>query len=82
MYPDCTVHPNIGEQWKRLQNIGGGTFGDVYLEELNQLLGENRELRAVKIVDKQRMKVHGIDYKKELVALATFSKKEVLYKKL
>lgn len=80
---ECTTHieyktdrargirqEKIQKKWHRKQSIGQGAFGKVWLEIARE--DDNIEKRAVKIIDKSCMR--GFDYKKELLALAKFSK--------
>src|ERR1700722_5764778 len=60
----------VERRWYREQRIGQGTFGKVWLEVTRE--DDDVEKRAVKIIDKNCML--GLDYKKELLALAKFSK--------
>ena len=61
-------------RWQRTgEHLGGGTFGQVYLEKCMEI-GKTEEKRAMKIIKK----IGSIDYKRELEALAVLSyKKEV-----
>jgi hypothetical protein len=67
----------IEKQWRRVKCIGEGTFGRVW-QELHYQLDGPQEVRAVKVIDKRRMKERNVDFRKELLALAKFSKDEVL----
>ena len=60
----------VEKRWYRETNIGHGAFGKVWLEVTRD--DGDVEKRAVKIIEKNCM--HGLDYKKELLALAKFSK--------
>ena len=71
------VREKVERRWKRMERIGEGAFGQVWRELLCQS-GNSQEARAVKVVDKQRMRMYNVDFKKELLALAKFSKNEVL----
>ena len=89
VFPEHTLHftykknrarggqEKIEKQWNRMESIGEGTFGRVW-RELHCQLGGNQEVRAVKVIEKQRIKAYKVDFKKELLALAKFSKDEVL----
>jgi hypothetical protein len=57
----------VERKWVKKNDLGRGTFGDVWLEK-NQLGG----IRAVKGVKKNLN--NGIDYHKELLAMAKLSK--------
>jgi hypothetical protein len=88
VFPEHTVHvtyrinralgerERIEKQWKRMESIGEGTFGQVW-RELHCREDGHEEFRAVKVIEKRRMRAYNVDYKKELLALAKFSKKEV-----
>jgi hypothetical protein len=67
----------IQKQWKRTERVGEGAFGQVW-RELHRRQDGHQEVRAVKVIEKQRMRQYNVDFKKELLALATFSKPEVL----
>jgi hypothetical protein len=59
-------------RWQRkCEHLGGGTFGQVYLEKCMEI-GKTEEKRAVKTIKK----IGSIDYKRELEALAVLSYKE------
>jgi hypothetical protein len=60
-----------------MECIGEGAFGQVWRELHCQADGQ-QEARAVKVIEKQRMRAYNVDFKKELLALAKFSKNEVL----
>jgi hypothetical protein len=89
VFPEYTLHvsyrPNrargvrekIETKWKRMDSIGEGAFGQVW-RELHCQSDGTPDIRAVKIIEKQRMRAYNIDFKKELLALAKFSKDEVL----
>ncbi|PVH83037.1 kinase-like protein [Cadophora sp. DSE1049] len=93
--PRCVVHtihksdPELGirkvvvqERWvTRKPELGFGLFGPIRLEErLVPAQSYKRTQRAVKVLHKQQMKRRNFDYKKELLALAKFSRsKFVLY---
>lgn len=57
----------VDQRWDNVEQIGHGAMGQVVL----QTLGEKK--RAVKKIYKQQVEYYGIDYKRELDALATFS---------
>ena len=71
------THPDGGgrkekvERWYRKQKIGQGAFGEVWLDVRRE--DDDVEKRAVKIIDKSCCRV---DYKRELLALATFSQRQ------
>jgi hypothetical protein len=55
------------KKWTKHDHLGSGTFGEVWLEK-DQLGGT----RAVKAIQKKRNT--GVDYHKELLAMANLSK--------
>ena len=77
---DCTLQcvktsfsgPRTWQVWKRARLLGGGRFGKVWQESLE---GPNGDwlYRAVKVCPQEEMKSAGVDYKRELSALAAFS---------
>ena len=89
--PDHTLHvsyrPNrargvrekVVTKWQRVACVGEGAFGKVWREQHQQPDGTH-QVRAVKIIGKQGMSASRVDFKKELLALAKFSKEEVLKK--
>ncbi|OCL14751.1 kinase-like protein, partial [Glonium stellatum] len=60
------------EFWRRKERIGGGSFGQVWLEECVKGC-RGPKLRAVKEITTTR---HNIDYTRELEAIALFSHKK------
>ena len=62
----------VEKRWYRERTIGHGAFGRVWLEVTRE--DGNAQERALKIIDKSRMLSLDVDYKKELLALAKFSK--------
>ena len=64
----------IVKRWRRQELLGSGSFGDVWLEVLQD---QPDMKRAVKVLQKRRMKDAKIDYTKELKALAEFSRAKV-----
>jgi hypothetical protein len=63
----------VEKRWYRQTNIGHGGFGAVWLEVRRE--GESiKAQRAVKEINKGRMKAVKIDYRTELLALAKLSK--------
>lgn len=64
----------IVKRWRRQELLGSGSFGDVWLEVLQD---QPDMKRAVKVIQKRRMKDAKIDYTKELKALAEFSRAKV-----
>src|SRR6201999_1323689 len=82
---ECTTHieyqanraqgirrEKVEKRWDRKQLLGHGTFGEVWLEVRQE--DDDVKKRAVKIINKSRVLGLGVDYKKELLALAKFSK--------
>lgn len=62
--------------WERVENLGEGAYGTVWLEKL--VSGEcSVSERAVKIMKKQVQKSKTIDYSRELEAIAKFSHPKV-----
>ena len=64
----------IVRRWRRQELLGSGSFGDVWLEVLQD---QPDMKRAVKVIQKRKMKDAKIDYTKELKALAEFSRAKV-----
>jgi hypothetical protein len=63
-------------QWQReCKHLGGGTFGQVYLEKCIEA-GRTEERRAVKKIKK----IHSIDYERELEVLALLSYKKRVHR--
>ena len=67
------VRETIETKWTREDVIGQGSFGRVWREIHNQPDGK-KNTRAVKVLEKRSMDVYKVDIKKELLALAKFSK--------
>lgn len=65
--------------WKREEHLGRGSFGEVWSYRCLRCLpnGKTPELQAVKMVSKPRMADCGINYYKELEAIAKFSQPKV-----
>jgi hypothetical protein len=62
----------VEETWQRHQELGNGTFGQVWLERC--VAGpRDGQLRAVKAIPKDRTSSANIDYARELEAMAKFS---------
>lgn len=78
IYSDHTVHirkvlrVEEREMWKHVKKIGWGSFGTVWLQEKMSEMAGHREQRAVKVLEKGKMKQMNIDYMKELEALTEF----------
>jgi hypothetical protein len=64
----------VEKRWYRERTIGHGAFGKVWLEVTRE--DDDVQKRALKIIDKSRMLGLHVDYKKELLALAKFSKEK------
>ncbi len=65
----------LEERWDNVRPIGGGSFGEVW----QQKQSDSNEQRAVKILRKHQMKSWGIDYEREIEALAKFDKAQVSF---
>jgi serine/threonine protein kinase len=61
----------VEKRWYRRKRIGSGGFSKVWLEATQE---DDNKKRAVKIIDKDYLE--GWDWKKELLALAEFSKEQ------
>ena len=61
----------IERRWDNTTRIGHGSFGEVWLQK------SQGDERAVKKLSKYRMEDLGIDYRKELDAMACFSRPRV-----
>lgn len=59
----------IVKKWRKKYDIGEGSFGKVWLE-----VEEDGSERAVKAISRRLCSYNGIDYKKELLAMAKLSK--------
>ncbi|RDW94234.1 uncharacterized protein DSM5745_01556 [Aspergillus mulundensis] len=75
----CTVdteyalNERVQRKWyRRPEPLGQGAYGKVWLEQSET----NKEQRAVKVIEKGRMQLVTIDYKREILALAKFSKRQ------
>ena len=64
----------VERRWKRHQTIGEGGFGSVWLE---RDMGNLALARAVKTIKKSQIRQSMFDYKRELKAMAEFSKPKV-----
>jgi hypothetical protein len=71
------VREKVEEKWMPMEIVGEGAFGMVR-KELCTLEDGHESVRAVKIIEKRKMAMFNIDFKKELLALSKFSKDEVL----
>ena len=88
VFPEHTLHvvykinrargerERIEKRWKRMEIVGEGTFGQVR-RELHYREDGHQEVRAVKAIERHRIRAYNVDFKKELLALAKFSKPEV-----
>ena len=65
----------VDERWDNVRPIGYGSFGEVW----QQTRKSSNEQRAVKVLRKQQMKSWGINYEREIEALAKFDKAEVSF---
>jgi Protein tyrosine and serine/threonine kinase len=65
----------VEKKWYKKQCIGNGGFGKVWLEA-TQDDDDDVEKRTVEIINKAKMRPLRVDYNKELLALAKFSKQE------
>lgn len=87
--PDCTVNffyredpergifrQKVETRWNRIEQLGVGGFGEVWLEQKVEGPGA-LTARAVKLVNKARMKRYDVNFKREITALARFSKPQV-----
>ena len=63
----------VEERWDNVRPIGYGSFGEVWQQKRKS----SNEQRAVKVLRKQQMKSWGINYEREIEALAKFDKAEV-----
>ncbi|KAJ8058627.1 hypothetical protein OCU04_012803 [Sclerotinia nivalis] len=68
----------IVEEWQNEGTLGRGGFGKVSLQ--GEVNGDGK--RAVKELEKYKMRRDGVDYKKELVALIQFSREEFAREKV
>ncbi|MCJ1377232.1 hypothetical protein MMC17_000324 [Xylographa soralifera] len=88
--PEYTLHvttqsdPTLGvrkqkieTKWYRKKLLGRGSFGQVYLESDSQV-DENAQIRAVKILEKDDLQQAGVDWRKEVAALAKLSRPKYL----
>jgi hypothetical protein len=65
----------VEKKWYRGDHsVGGGAFGEVWVEHDNEVPDAATAVRAVKVISKGFMKRKGLDYKHELIALAKLSK--------
>ena len=65
----------LEERWDNVRPIGYGSFGEVW----QQKQSDSNEQRAVKILRKHQMKSWGINYEREIEALARFNKAQVSF---
>jgi hypothetical protein len=89
IHPDFVLHTSyeghrtgtrrkqkVEKKWYIWRQLGSGFFGEVRLE-VDSPDERLADTRAVKVLDKNRLRAHGIDYKRELTALAKFAKAQV-----
>ena len=62
--------------WKRTRSLGSGSFGQVWQEALESEHGD-WQYRAVKVCSRIQMQRTGVDYRRELSALAGLSSSQV-----
>lgn len=62
--------------WKRMESLGEGAYGEVWLEKLVGGTCHVNE-RAVKVIKKRTQKQRPVDYSRELEAIAKFSHPKV-----
>jgi hypothetical protein len=67
---------NTWQTWTRRRSLGQGAFGEVCQEMWEDKHGD-LHYRAVKTCSERKMRAARVDYKRELSALAAFSKSEV-----
>lgn len=68
----------LEQRWDNVKPIGYGSFGEIW----QQKQSDSNEQRAVKILRKRPMKSWGIDYEREIEALAKFDKAQVSFSSL
>jgi hypothetical protein len=81
---DCTIQlvrdslsrTDTWQIWSRKRSLGQGAFGEVWQESWEDKHGD-WHYRAVKICSQRKMQAAKVDFKRELSALAAFSKSEV-----
>ncbi|KAJ5081808.1 calcium calmodulin-dependent protein kinase type 1b protein [Penicillium alfredii] len=66
------------ERWERQQELGTGSYGQVWLETCIEGEGTGR-LRAVKEITKNDRSLTKVEYERELEALAKFSNKKYVH---
>jgi hypothetical protein len=64
----------VEKKWYRGDSLGHGTCGAVWVERDSNVPDAATTVRAVKEVSKASMRWMGLDYKRELTALARMSK--------
>jgi serine/threonine protein kinase len=62
------------EKWVRDDVLGEGGFGRVWREVMTASEGREK-FRAVKIVNKKTLELKNVDYRREILALATFTER-------
>lgn len=73
---DSSSGVDAWQEWRRKRHLGQGSFGEVWQEVWEDEDGD-WHYRAVKACSEEGMRAAQIDYKRELSALAAFSKSEV-----
>ena len=63
----------LEKRWDNVRPIGYGSFGEVWQQKQR----DSSDQRAVKILRKRQMEFYGIDYGREIEALAKFDKAQV-----
>jgi len=76
LIPDATTGIDTWRTWRRKRHLGQGAFGEVWQEGTEDQYGD-WHYRAVKVCSERKMQAAQIDYKRELSALAAFSKSAV-----
>jgi hypothetical protein len=73
---DSSSGANTEQIWVRQKSLGHGGFGEVWQESWRDSR-RDWHYRAVKICSEKKMQRAGVDYKRELSALAAFSESKV-----
>ena len=74
--PDSVGGASTWKTWERKKLLGQGAFGEVWQEECKDKHGD-WHYRAIKVCSKRKMQAAQVDYRRELSALAAFSRSEV-----